>query len=355
MSFTNPNMHLLPSTAHTLYAYKNLYRRKTSNIRTLQVSDDNGYTWSDMYTFDYNVGVVIETDNAICVSQDPADSFWSDPPAEIWRSTDGGTSFSKVLTFEKGGLVSFSYDVRANTVYLGEYGEYNSTKVYKSSDGGATWSTVFTHPVDGSSTAHIHAVHIDNFNSERVFVSYGDGSLAKGISWTEDGGSTWSTLTRNHQPTWIETSAKHVFFGEDLEGTISRIAKSDLSLGDDAYETVYVAQTDDRGDFADLSFYSGGSDSNGTIYFGGISYGEAHGSNNKDAVLVGTANEGETWSLIKQYERNPTSSSGPAFITDQTSDGKLYIKNNSPNIVEFFWVNRIGLQVKAASMTRQPV
>lgn len=325
---------------NTIYYYNNaLWRKKSANTKILQKSVDHGANWSDIYTFDFTVGIIIVTANGnILVSQDSDDDTFTSPPSELFLSTDGGTTFNSILTLATGGFASWSFDVYQNTVFVGEYGEYNSLHVYRSTDGGATWSTVFTHPVDGSATVHIHKVHIDNIIPTTIYISTGDNTAAKGIWYSTNNGNTWTAISRNlHQPTWMETDDTYLYLGQDLEGTISRIAKSRFAEGNDAIETVYDGPLDPRGTFANLSFYSGAYDAdNDIIYFGAVGYGQNHSSNNRDSVLLASIDHGESWAVLKRYSRHPTAASGPAVISKKSDQGLFYVKTNNPAKVETF-------------------
>lgn len=328
---------LLAGRDNTVYCYNGiLWSRKSANNAILQKSIDGGANWTDVYTFTYNVGIIIVTlDGTILVSQKSDSSFFTDPPAQIYRSTDGGTSFTSVLTLTAGGFESFSYDVHENTVFVGEYGKYNALHVYKSTDAGANWTTSFTHPVDGSATVHIHKVHIDKVTPTTIYVSAGDNALAEGVWVSYNNGSTWTAITRSHQPTWLETDGDYLYLGEDLEGKIHRIAKSRFAEGDDALEQVYSAQDDPRGTFGNLSFYSGATDEYGNIYFGGVAYGIASTqNNNRDACLVVSKDQGRSWAIISIYgKQTGSTSSGAAVMSKVSPDGIIYVRTSNPTTV----------------------
>lgn len=347
--YANLTFPVLTGRDNSVYAYPDpdspgdfvLYSRKSADTTILQKSTDFGSSWSDVYDFTYNVGIVIVTANGnILVGQKSDSDFFADPPAQLYLSTDGGSTFNSVLTLTSGGFESFSYDVYGDTVFVGEYGKYNATHAYRSTDGGANWSTVFTHPVDGSSTVHIHKLHIDNVTPTTIYLSAGDSTPAKGIWYSTDNGDTWSVISRSHQPTWMETDSDYLFLGEDLEGKIHRIAKSRLSEGDAALEEVYNAQQDGRGSFGNISFYSGGTtddgnDPNGVIIFGGVAYGVNSSQNNtKDAPLVASVDQGKTWGLIQSFKRQLTVSSGYNVISQPAYGHWLIRTNNTSKVMD---------------------
>lgn len=323
---------------NTVYYYNSvLWSRKSADNTILQKSIDYGDNWTDVYTFTYNVGIIIVTlDGSILVSQKSDSSFFTDPPAQLYRSTNGGVSFTSVLTLESGGFESFSYDVYQNTVFVGEYGKYNSLKVYRSVDSGANWTTSFTHPVDGSATVHIHKVHIDKVTPTTIYLSAGDGTAAKGVWYSTNNGDSWIAITRTHQPTWLETDTDYLYLGEDLEGDIHRIAKSRFAEGDAALETVYSAETDPRGNFGNLSFYSGATDNLGNVYFGGVAYGIASvQNNNRDACLIVSKDQGASWAIVKVYgKQSGSTSSGASVMSKLAPNGYIYIRTSNPTVVQ---------------------
>lgn len=348
---------LLTGRDNTIYVYNDiLWSKKSSNTKILQKSIDWGENWTDVYTFDNNVGIIIVTlDGTILVGQKTSDNLYIDPPAEIYRSTDDGKTFSSVLTLSNGGFGTWSFDVYQNTIFVGEYGKYNALHVYKSIDSGKTWSTSFTHPIDGSVTVHIHKIHIDNVTPTTIYVSVGDGTAAKGVWYSLDNGVIWSELLRNHQPTWIETDTTYIYLAEDLEGVIHRIPKNNLTN----IETVYDASTDSRTSLGNLSFYSGRTDpSNGLLLFGGVSYGlnDTH-NNNRNAILIASIDQGANWVAVNIYNAYPTAETGPAFISTKGSNDLFYIKTSAPSTIQKLnstnLYNQISIYPTRTTLTRK--
>lgn len=330
---------LLAGRDNSIYAYNDvLWSRKSANTKILQKSVDFGDNWTDVYTFTYDVGIIIVTDDgSILVSQKSTSDLYADPPGEIWRSSDGGTTFTSVLTVSNGGFGVWSFDVYQNKVFVAGYGKYNGRYVYRSLDSGATWETVFTHPLDGggSATQHIHKIHIDKVTPTTIYVSSGDSVPAKGVWYSTDNGGTWTAITRLHQPTWIESDSENIYLGEDLEGKIHRIAKSRFSEGEDAVETVYDTTLDGRGSFGNISFYSGATDSYGNVYFGGVAYGlESVQNNVKDAPLIVSHDQGNTWALIQSFLRKTSVSSGFNVLPKVQSNGIIYMRTNNTSAIQ---------------------
>ena len=132
--YTHADVAILPTittlTGRTTYVFRYndvLWSSKPSNVKILQKSTDNGANWTDLKTFNYNVGMIIVTaDGSVLVEQDAdndASTTTSTTASSLYRSTDGGVTFggSPVLTYTNaGGLWPFSFDVKDNTVYYRE-------------------------------------------------------------------------------------------------------------------------------------------------------------------------------------------------------------------------------------------
>ena len=318
------------------YVYNDiLYRRSHTNNKVLQKSNDFGDTWSDLYTFEENVGHIVVADNGnILVSQD-ADGYWAEASqAEWYLSTDGGSTFASVLTYNSGGVAAWSFDVKGNEIVVGEYGTYDSIYVYYSDDGGETWRTIFTQPDAANGDVHIHKVLFDPYLDNTIYVSNGDSSV-KSTWYTQDNGSNWGKIPY-HQPTWIEVDETYMYLFGDLTGKIHRIPKANVLAGtyNQAQEIVYNTRQDPEGDYGNISFYAGRIVEN-FIFAGGVAYGESNLSgNDKDAMLLVSWDQGEHWRVVREYDRNESVSSGASFISKPTSDGKVFIRNNNPNQTE---------------------
>ena len=117
----------------------------------------------------------------------------------VWKSDNGGATWSPV--FEKESVSSIGAVTidpqNQNVVWVGT-GESNPRNdvtygdgVYKSADGGATWKNVGLQP-----TRHISRILVDPKNSNHVIVgAFGDpfrDSSDRGVYVTDDGGTTWS-------------------------------------------------------------------------------------------------------------------------------------------------------------------
>ncbi len=93
----------------------------------------------------------------------------------------------------------------SQTIYTGVRGEYDHTQattyeggVYKSTDGGATWATA-NNGFGNSDNLHVTAIAINPFDSQTLYATtsddqYHDICAGRGIFKSTDGGATWSAM-----------------------------------------------------------------------------------------------------------------------------------------------------------------
>jgi len=99
--------------------------------------------------------------------------------AHIFKSTNGGSSWTQVLEIDPGGGTSIVFDsANPDTMYAGFY--YGG--VYKSTDGGNSWSASST----GLLNPNVTSMGVDAVNGIVYAATYGNG-----IFVSYDGGQTW--------------------------------------------------------------------------------------------------------------------------------------------------------------------
>lgn len=115
---------------------------------------------------------------------------------KIWKSTDGGTSYNALYTFP-GTTDNTVFDIevsRANpeVIYCSQW-DGTDDAMWRSADGGHSWTQLTKLPLPNNNDRVKMAASAENENVLWVSVSYG--SNGKKIYKTTDGGQTWSNLT----------------------------------------------------------------------------------------------------------------------------------------------------------------
>ncbi len=100
----------------------------------------------------------------------------------IYKTTDGGTTWSLVYSDVLTGFLGLAV-VDSSTIYAGG----KDDKIIKSTDGGATWSQVYS----GLSTHNIRSAFALDANTVWMGCDLGD------IFYTNDGGATWTNQSVN--------------------------------------------------------------------------------------------------------------------------------------------------------------
>ena len=135
--------------------------------------------------------------------------YGPNPERGIYRSTDGGQSFQKVLAEDDNiGACDVKIDPSdSNVVYATlwearegpwENGEFNGTGggIYKSTDGGQTWRQLAGGLPNGIVQAY---VAIGSSNPKRLFASVQTKEKID-LYCSVDGGESWSTMTTDSRP-----------------------------------------------------------------------------------------------------------------------------------------------------------
>lgn len=114
----------------------------------------------------------------------------------IWKSTDAGASFNLLYTFGTNVNNGVRYiEVGSNNpdiLYVNQQpASGNIGTLWKSIDGGISWNSCFI-PAGNSRRM---LLSLDPLNSNNLWIAYPDGSNGFKVFKTSDGGSTWTNLS----------------------------------------------------------------------------------------------------------------------------------------------------------------
>jgi photosystem II stability/assembly factor-like uncharacterized protein len=130
------------------------------------------------------------------------------PGDGVYRSTDGGKTWTHVGFRESHGISKIRiHPTNPDIIYVASFGKYSVPSpergVYKSTDGGKTWRRVLYRDdqtgaidisIDRTNPDVLYAALWEAFRKEYTMSSGGPGS---GLFKSSDGGETWTEITRN--------------------------------------------------------------------------------------------------------------------------------------------------------------
>lgn len=130
------------------------------------------------------------------------------PGDGVYRSTDAGKTWTNVGFSSSDGISKIRiHPTNPDIVFVADFGKYSVPSsergVYKSSDGGKTWKRVLYRDdktgaidiaIDRSNPNVLYAALWEAFRKEYTMSSGGPGS---GLFKSTDGGETWTEITRN--------------------------------------------------------------------------------------------------------------------------------------------------------------
>ncbi len=140
----------------------------------------------------------------------------------VWRSSDGGSTWTNVISYDAGYDVAF-HPTATDTAYAVIGNNHSSSGLYVSGDAGATWSTLGTGLPDPDSTDRMH-ISISQSNPKTMY------ALVYDRTGTFDGMNTAAFKSTNAGFTWTQLEVGSNIAGTYNGTTISDQGSYDLCL-----------------------------------------------------------------------------------------------------------------------------
>ncbi len=223
----------------------NIYAGKQ---RQIYKSTDNGKTFTLIYTISappkaWNTNAFYNGNEVLLVYVDSRDYVFVSAIStnRLYRSTDGGKTFSHVLNLKRvlwetdGSLIRMTEDQHGH-LYAAEYGDCSRndkgeslTRLWKSTNGGATWLDI-----KSWDARHLHSVDFNPYNNF-LYVVTGE-PINKAVSETrkvyrsKDGGSTWKLVATTDDSLYLPVNFINdwVYLGEDKDYTSASTEVSNI-------------------------------------------------------------------------------------------------------------------------------
>lgn len=200
----------------------------TNGIRILanRLRDDNLYGEDGVFVYKLvdgqwvqissleNVKLIVPTGNgevlAACGSKGLFKSVGWGTPSVTWvrKLYEEGSDFLS-WGLDSNGAIAIATHYRATDYTKSRY-------TWLSTDSGETWNVI--HDLGVNSDVHMHLAHIDQFNKNRLWISYHQVEVEnkiKAIKYSDDLGATWNLLTDKWQPTTAVATPNGMVFGTD--------------------------------------------------------------------------------------------------------------------------------------------
>jgi len=197
---------------------------KTSN--KLYKSTD-GITWSRSGLYDTGIGGVL-------FATSTGTLLWFSIGRNLYRSTDGGQTFSQVSGWSQSSLssiVQWGFAEANGILMVCEYGPSSALGgryLFKSTDDGATWSIAYDLNSRTAKPYHFHTVAYHRATGKWI-AAFGDTISLRNIIISSDNGQTWTDL---YEQGTLQTQALRfvddgdadsILFGDDGAYTIGRL------------------------------------------------------------------------------------------------------------------------------------
>ena len=199
------------ATGNTVWAgigrFSSWYRFGGSRSGLLKTTD-GGANWSVVdgggTLLGKNISGMVVRGNTILVSVNTGD-VTSNPNLGVWRSTNGGTSFTQMAVGDGTGATGLpegvAHDIVSSssapdTVYtcIAMPTTTAARGIYKSANLGATWSRVSTAAMHAYFTSVTSNIEMSVGNSSNLFIGILESGAPVAIFSTPDGGANWTKM-----------------------------------------------------------------------------------------------------------------------------------------------------------------
>jgi len=205
-----------PSDPNIIYvgSGEGLQRPDLSTGDGMYKSADAGKTWTHLGLRDGQQIPMIAVDphdpNRLFVAV-LGHPYGPNPERGIYRSTDGGTTFEKVLSKDEAGGIDVILDPsNSQTVYAAlwearqgpwenAYLKGPNSGVFKSTDGGATWHQLTKGlPQNGEDLGRA-GLEVAQANPQRLYAICGVDEKSGGVYRSDDGGESWQRINTDER------------------------------------------------------------------------------------------------------------------------------------------------------------
>jgi photosystem II stability/assembly factor-like uncharacterized protein len=152
----------------------------SSDTISIYRTEDGGSTWIPFQNGFGAAGGTYRTVVDFTKSSGQNDTIYAASHGSIYKSIDGGQSWSPKYT--EGGILRFIEvdPVNSNIIWAGGSMNIGWSKLLKSDDYGETWNNVFFPSMPSCSD-----IAIDHINSDHIFIP------SMRLYWTDNGGADW--------------------------------------------------------------------------------------------------------------------------------------------------------------------
>lgn len=286
------------------------------NNNILRKSTDEGLTWITLYTF---AGTYIRW---IWATKSGYILVWTGDK-NLYRSTDGGTTFSVVLSNVNYPLHNgIDEKLLASSPSVIIWGEYQTAsdpvRVYKSTDEGATWTVAKDF---AGAVRHVHSVNWDS-RENKWWVTTGDSDLQVKVLTSVDDGAAFTEIALTGTTKQDYRTLGYVFTDKNL------IWASDSP---DTQNHVFTAPKSDINNYQSLALMPAAvyfiAQFGNTLLIG--TNAEGYATEDWVARLYASYDLGKTWEIIYEWAvQDGQTNAGFKTIVKATKSGWAYVRGS---------------------------